>query len=137
MVWITLIVLAQAAAMPMTTVAEGQNSGITEPKQAIVRTAAEWNALWKSHAGSQMPPAIDFKKEMVLAVFLGERPTGGFRVQIVDAQRDGNALVVRYAERRPGADSIVTQALTSPFYIVRVPRHEGAVRFERSDGPRK
>ena len=137
MVWITFVALVQAASMPMTTVADGQSSGITEPKQAIVRTAAEWNTLWKSHAGSQMPPTIDFTKEMVVAVFLGERPTGGFRVQILDTRRDGNALIVRYSERRPGPDSIVTQALTSPFHIVRVQRHEGPVRFERSDGPGK
>jgi hypothetical protein len=62
-------------------------------------------------------------------VWLGTRPTGGYDVEIVATRRDGNALVVEYVEHRPPADAIVTQALTSPFHIVKLPRADGPVRF--------
>jgi hypothetical protein len=44
-------------------------------------------------------------------------------------------LIVEYAERRPPADAIVTQALTTPFHIVRLPTHDGPVRFRRVSAP--
>jgi hypothetical protein len=66
---------------------------------------------------------------MVAAVFLGARPTGGYGVEITGTRRDGDTLVVEFVERRPGPDAIVTQALTAPYHIVTLPRHEGAVVF--------
>src|SRR5438132_14036060 len=65
----------------------GQRSGITAMRQVVVRDAASFAALWKEHAGPQSstpPPAVDFKKQDVVAVFLGSKPTGGFTVKIED-----------------------------------------------------
>jgi hypothetical protein len=78
-------------------------------------------------------PSVDFSKEIVAAVFLGTRPTGGFSVEIVGTRVEGDALVVEYAEQRPGRADIVSQVLTSPFHIVRLPTHKGPVRFQRQD----
>ena len=41
------------------------------------------------------------------------------------------ALVIEYRERVPAAGDIVTQAITSPFHIVRVPRFDGSIRFRK------
>ena len=116
------------------TVAQGSRSGIEQSREAIARTPEEWKTLWKAHGGAESLPAVDFSREMVAAVFPGTRPTGGYRVEITAARREGQSLVVEYMERRPGADAIVSQALTSPFHIVRLPRHDGPVIF-RAIGP--
>ncbi len=115
------------AAVP--TVAQGPSSGVEEPRQVVVRSPAEWDTLWKAHAGPQTAPAVDFSTSMVAAVFLGTRPSGGFRAEIVGVRRENDALVVEYVERRPAADAIVTQVLTSPFHIVTLPRFGGPIRF--------
>ena len=115
----------------VTTVARGSNSGIEMRQEVVVRTADEWRGLWSSHSPGETAPAVDLSKELVAAVFLGTRPTGGFGVDVVRARRDGDAVVVEYVERRPDPGLLVTQALTSPFHIVRLPRHDGAVRFQR------
>lgn len=117
------------AALP--TVAQGASSGVEEPRQVVVRSPAEWDTLWKSHAGPQAAPAVDFSTSMVAAVFLGERPTGGYRVEIVGVRREKDALVVEYVERAPGAADIVTQILTSPFHIVKLPQFNGPIRFRK------
>ena len=124
-----LLAFVQAAAPTMESIAQGRTSNIEETRQAIVRTEAEWEALWKLHAAPQSPPPVDFATSMVAAVFLGTRPTGGYSVAITGTRRDGDTLVVEFAERRPAPDAILTQALTSPFHIVKLPRHEGAVVF--------
>ena len=125
-----LALLALAAGPAVTTVARGSMSAITEPREVVVRSSAEWNALWKEHGSTQPLPAVDFSKELVAAVFLGSRPTGGFSVEVVGARVEGDALVFEYVEQRPGRDSIVTQVLTSPFHIVKLPAHKGSVRFQ-------
>jgi hypothetical protein len=130
---IYLVALFALAADPaVTTVARGPVSVITDSRQLVVRSTAELAALWKEHGSSQPVPSVNFSKEIVAAVFLGTRPTGGFSVEIVGTRVEGDALVVEYAEQRPGRADIVSQVLTSPFHIVRLPAHKGPVRFQRN-----
>ncbi len=120
------------------TIAQGTRSAMDDPKETVARMASEWQTLWREHAGSEPAPAVDFAKEMVAAVFLGTRPTGGYGVDIVAARREGAALIVEYRERRPPPGALASQALTSPFHIVRIARHDGTVTFRAAppDGGR-
>jgi PrcB C-terminal len=132
------LLVAQAQTSPVATVAQGPASAIEDPREAIVRSQTELAALWKSHAGPQSAPSVDFSANVVAAVFLGTRPTGGFRVDILGTRREGQALVIDYAERAPGREDIVPQVLTTPFHIVALPRYEGTIRFRKTtDGGRK
>jgi protease stability complex PrcB-like protein len=131
MVLILMMMMAQTPGPSMATVGEGSSSGIDEPNTVIVRSVPEWGALWKSHAGLQPAPAVDFSTNLVAAVFLGMRPTAGYRVEIVGIRRENDALIVEYVERRPAADAIVSQVLTSPFHIVKLPRFNGPIRFRQ------
>jgi len=132
---IVAFALMQPGQARITTVAQGSYSGIDERTEASVTTAADWQALWKTHGGSGTAAPVDFTKEIVAAVFLGTRPTGGHSVEIVSSRREGNALIVEFVEHRPPADAIVTQALTSPFHIVRLPKPDGPVRFRNVSPP--
>lgn len=106
------------------TIAMGSRSGVRQPLQIVLRTQDEWAALWQKHiAGeinSQPLASIDFNKDLVAAVFLGEKATGGYDVEIVRIERSGTALVIDYREKAPPTGGIVTQALTQPFHIVKV-----------------
>jgi len=119
------------ASVEMTTINSDVMSGIDRPQQTVVRTAAEWASLWARHAPGRPAPAVDFAKNMVVAVFLGSRPSGGFGVQITAVGLEGNALVVRWAERRPNPGVVASQVMTAPSHLVAVPRHDGEVRFEK------
>ena len=125
-----IVMLGLAADLVVSPIARGPVSPVVEPRQAVARSPAEWEALWKAHATARPAPAVDFSSEMVAAVFLGARPSGGFGVEITGARLDGETLVIHYVEQRPGRRDVVTQMLTSPFHIVRLPHHPGAVRFE-------
>jgi hypothetical protein len=99
----------------------GLHSAIGAPRLATARTAAEWETLWRLHGGERTRPAVDFSKELVVAVFLGSRPTAGFAVEIIGLREDGPALVVQYRETRPPAGAILAQVLTMPYHIAAVP----------------
>jgi len=121
------------APMTLTNVARGGVSDIQEPKEVVVKTAAEWQQLWGAHGAGQAPPAVDFTTRTVVGVFLGSRMTGGFSVQVTAAEVVDGTLVVRYTETTPGPGAMLAQVITAPFYLVSVEKFDGPVRFEKSE----
>jgi hypothetical protein len=136
--WTTgLLVLAFSIAamkspVKFTTIDRGQQSNIDEPRQAVVRTAAEWSALWKQHAGDRSLPKVDFNGATVIGVFLGTRPTGGFDLEITAIDVEGTDAVVTWREVRPERGAILSQVLTMPFHIVSIPKIAGKVTFKKA-----
>jgi hypothetical protein len=120
------------APVPFETIARGDHSGIERMREVVVRTAAEWAALWKQHAPEQAVPDVDFAKWMVVGVFGGEFATGGHPIAITGVESEGAGLVVAWRQAHPPPDAIVTQAFTYPFHLVRTERHE-TVTFRRVD----
>ena len=128
---------SEAAPLKFTTIQRGDLSGIEERREISIRTAAEWTALWKQHSPGQKPPAIDFAHSMVVGVFLGSRPSGGFTIDVTAVQREDADVVVIYRENKPDPKMMVTQMITSPFHLVRVDRQEGPVRFRAAEAAAK
>lgn len=118
--------------MKFTTLGRGDLSQIEDSRDVVVRTAAEWSMLWQQHAGEGKPPAVDFTRSIVIAVFLGSRQTAGYAVEITRIEKEDTGLVVTYREQRPASGAMVAQLLTSPFHIVRTEFHSGPVRFKRT-----
>jgi uncharacterized membrane protein len=114
----------------VTTIAQGDSSGIVRPGRTIVRNSVEWQALWAAHAGPAVPaPEVDFASEMVAAVFAGERPNPGHEIAIVEARDEDAAVVVVVNEVVPARGSVAAQIIVAPFHIARMARHDGPVRF--------
>jgi hypothetical protein len=131
MIAVLLAAILQAS-VPMRTIDSGVTSNMDAGRQATAGSVEEWSKLWTLHAGERTRPAVDFSREVVVAVFMGTRPSAGFTVQIVRVRQEGPALVVSYTETRPAPDSVAAQILTSPFHIVAVPRGSTTdVKFER------
>ena len=76
-------------------------------------------------------PQVTFENTMIVAVFLGTRPSAGYAVDVVNAVVDGDVLVVQYAERQPPAGTATAGVVTTPHTVAGVPMFTGAVRFER------
>ena len=120
------------APVPFTTIDRGQQSNLDEPRQIVVRTAAEWTKLWNQHAGEgRDKPPIDFTKSTVIGVFMGSRPTGGYATDITAIEKEGTELTVNYKEQNPAPRAMLSQALTMPFHLVKIDRHTGAVKFKK------
>jgi hypothetical protein len=118
--------------MPMRSIDKGVTSNMDDARQTSARSVEEWSRLWTQHAGERTRPSVDFSREVVVAVFMGTRPTAGFATEIVRVREEGAALVVSYRETRPSPDGVAAQVLTSPFHIVAVPRGATTdVKFER------
>ena len=122
------------AVIQMNTIAADMMSAVDAPRQVVAKTPAEFEKLWREHAPGRPAPNVDFSKTMVIAVFLGSRPSSGFGVEITDVRRDGDGLLVSWTERRPGRDQMAAQVMTAPAQLVTVPRFDGQVRFQKAGG---
>ena len=107
------------------------------------RSQEEMARVWVADGGkAENRPKVDWEKEMVLALFAGEKPTGGFKVEIekviqvqVKDKKGGREtlrtkdLVVLYRGTAPAPGAAATDALTYPAHVVVVPKSEGQVLF--------
>ena len=132
MMWLMFAAFLQAVAPTMTTIDRGQTTWIDSPRQVVARTPEEWAKLWKAHAPDRQLPAVDFSKDMVVAVFLGSRPTAGYGVEIVGTKEVDGALVIQYRQKQPPAGAITAQVITTPYVIVTMPQRAGDVKFEKA-----
>ena len=128
-----ILVTAMQAAVPsrVTVVSRETMSMVEDPKQAVARSAAEWAALWRQHAGDKPLPAVDFGSRTIVAVFLGTRSSAGFAADITGTREANGVLIVEWQERRPQKGEVSAQVLTSPAVIASVPKFAGEIRFEK------
>ncbi|MCU1385454.1 MAG: hypothetical protein JWL71_4151 [Acidobacteria bacterium] len=114
------------------TIEKGDQSNMDDAKQVLVRTEAEWTRLWQQHNPDRPRPAIDFSKEMIVAVFMGSRPNAGFSTTITAATAAKGALLVRYKETAPAVGAVSAQILTFPYHIVAITKADVKdVKFEK------
>ena len=108
--------------MNFTELVSGTQSGVTEPTVTVAATPAEAASLYAQaysrQTGAPTPPVPG--NATLVGVFLGQRATGGYGVTITGASASGGTLTLVARLRAPQAGSITTQAITSPWTIVRV-----------------
>lgn len=119
----------------LVTIGKGYYSGYTERAFLVIKTQDEWRTIWKVHAEIRLPlkgpPEIDFTKETVIAVFRGKCPTGGYTIEIDTIEKMKDKILVYIIETQPRPDTIVTQALTQPYHIIRIKKTILPIEFVR------
>jgi hypothetical protein len=89
-----------------------------------------WNNLHANTAPVPELPSVDFTEYTVVAVMMGVQPTGGYQITITDVSLDNNTLYIEVEEAAPGSGCMTTQALTSPYHVVKIPVTDASdIRF--------
>ena len=102
------------------------NGQFKERANRVIRDQADFQAFWNNLHGHIDPtpaiPDVDFESEMVIAVVLGQRSSGGFSVAVDAIVRSGNSVGVRVKEEAPGANCVTPAVISSPFHVVKLER---------------
>lgn len=126
---------APAQRVNFTVMQRGSYSGIEQALTKAVHNQTEWQKLWDDHTSTssgQALPAVDFNKEMVIAIYSGTKATGGHSVSVVKVEDTGKNIVVTYRTTSPRPGGITTQALTQPFVMIKVPASAKPVVFKQA-----
>jgi PrcB C-terminal len=95
-------------------------TGIGESRRLIIRDANAWAGFW-SELGVGDRPAVDFTRDVVVAVAAGQRPTGGYEIAVDRVRQVNGELSVEVVETTPGPNCMTTTSLTQPVDVVVVP----------------
>lgn len=70
------------------------------------------------------PPFVDFKRERVLLITMGQRPTGGYLLDLArpSAVVISNRIIVYLTWFKPPAGAILPQVITSPCILLSLPK---------------
>jgi hypothetical protein len=112
--------------VPAEIVLNGTFCSVDEKREAVVNSNDELNKLMVDVYRNldQVPksPVVDFNKNTLIAVFIGARNTGGYMVDIDSVTEGSKNLTVNVTETKPGKSCVVTEAITKPFTIVKIPK---------------
>ena len=111
-------------------------SGITKPIRVVIRDHHAWRELWKEIVSRQQPtpplPEIDFSREMLVVVAMGELNTGGYLIMVDGVYEKEKKLEVVVKSTSPGKKCMLTQAFTQPVDIVRLQKSDHQVVFRET-----
>lgn len=113
---------------------EGNYSAISDKRELIINSEKDYQALMNDVYKNldQLPkiPVVDFKKNSIVAVFIGSRNTGGYGVKIDSITELSGNLEVNVTETTPGKNCMVTDAITAPFVLLKIPKTEKRAEFK-------
>ena len=119
----------------------GSQSGITMPMQAVFRNAQDWKAFWDKAIAPYTPslkvaPEINFSKEMVVSVFMGQEPLAGYQIRILSAstETDGaeKVLTIHYRNLDRFLGIFAPHFEVQPFHLLKMPAFTGKIQFVES-----
>lgn len=105
-------------------------SRIKTQDQRVIADADGFADFWLEHAGSNaFLPEVDFSTQTVLAVFAGQKSTGGYSIRITAVKLANQQLTVSYHETEPAKGKLNSQVLNAPAHIVRIDKSKAAGDF--------
>lgn len=110
-----------AVAVPFTELARGADAPVGRRANYLITSSEQFSDLWEMIGAVEPMPDIDFSKHVVAAVFAGEKPTGGYDIN-VSSVMDADVRTITVTLAEPGGDCILTQAITTPYQIIKLPR---------------
>ncbi len=101
---------------------QGYYCGIKVRIEYVIDDNESWGSLWEdihnTSTGYPDLPFVNFSKQVIIAVFIGEFPTGGYSATIKRIEATFAGLKVHVDEVHPGEGCGVTMAFTQPYHIV-------------------
>ncbi|MBC7474753.1 MAG: protease complex subunit PrcB family protein [Candidatus Sericytochromatia bacterium] len=116
----------------------GYDSGIKDFSKRLAKNQKEFSTLYKEHISSQKTvnaivfPTIDFDSNMVAAIFLGERPSTGYSVNVKSIVKTDSQIIISATEKPPDSGSTVSTIVTEPYQFITLPKSDLPVNFDIS-----
>lgn len=98
---------------------ESQYQGREEEAFEVIKDEASLKTLYQSINNEDLPK-IDFTKQRVVAVFLGQRNSGGYAIKIKNVTEKANKIYVEIEKISPKPGEGVTMAITNPYSVAKI-----------------
>jgi len=120
--------------VPFEVIHGGSYCSIVDKRQVVIKNNDDYqklmNEVYKDLDQMPIIPEVDFTKNYVIAVFMGAKNTGGYAINFDKVIRRTGDLTVSVFETSPGAKCVVTQAVTHPYEIAKIPMIDKNIKFK-------
>lgn len=107
---------------------KSQIGGKKERSNVVIKNYEDFNALISElnidEEEYEKLLSIDLEKHDLLVCFLGEKPTGGYEIDIESVKFLPTSAEVILKEIGPEKNAMVTMAFTSPYIFVTLPKNK-------------
>jgi len=121
--------IGEKSEVQFTEIKKGFSSEVSNRKFMVIKDSERWSSLLNGIPSQAVDSSVDFDESMVLVAFQGEKPTGGYSIEITRIDNTKRSVNVYVTEVSPGNDCITTQAVTQPFHIVTTKTIDKEVKF--------
>lgn len=126
-------------AVPFRVIEENNMSGFNSGMTKLITSTPDWVAVWMERQRNlqtkRLHPEIDFDRDVVIAVAMGQKKTGGYSVDITRVIRTKDDIRIYLKKTAPPDDAKLPAVVTSPFIFARMKKPDRPVVF--LDEPKK
>ena len=119
--------------IPFSVILQGEHSNVDKQKNIIITNNEELSSFYSKINMTRTPdfpvPKVNFKKNIVLGLFMGTKTTGGYSIEIDKIESYKNEIIVFYKEKSP--KGMATMVITQPCLIVSIPKKDLPIRFKK------
>lgn len=136
---LSVLVIACSAStgeeVSFTVIAEGDTAADYPDEQGIVISSpTDWQTLWEQIHRYSLPqpslPEVDFTQHTLLAVFAGEKRSGGYGIRVEKMSRTDQTMIVHVIGTSPAPDEMTIALITYPYQIVKILDTHLPIRFD-------
>ena len=112
----------------------GNNGDFKEETTQVISNNTEFEQVWKQAYANFMikdeMPEVDFEKNVVLLVAMGEKTSGGHTIKITHLTEVNNNSIANVIATSPGKGCMTTESITYPFQIVQIEKTNKPIEFK-------
>ena len=100
----------------------------------VISSKEEWRSFLSkmdttNKVSKAFENAIDFSKEMVLVCMDKVRNSGGFSVEIMEAVKEADTLLIKVQSKGPKPMAMVTAVMIQPYHIIKIKKTNKRIKF--------
>jgi hypothetical protein len=100
----------------------------------VISSKEEWKSFLSKIDGTNkvsktFENAIDFSKETIVAVVDKVRNSGGFSIEIMEAIKEGDTLLIKVQSQGPKPMAMVTAVMIQPYHIIKINKTNKKIKF--------
>jgi len=92
----------------------------------IINSESEWENIFGE---IDVKPDVNFKDKTVIAVVMGQKPSGGYSVSLKQLEVGKDTIQFMVEEVIPGEKCFVTEGLTNPYQIIAIDKTQKEIKF--------
>ncbi|MEL1243005.1 protease complex subunit PrcB family protein [Flavobacterium sp. DGU11] len=116
--------IAVAAPITFEILKQEAYGGRDKESAAVITSQSQFIALYNELGWSDVPP-VDFEKQNVVALFMGQKSTGGYSISVKSININDDTATIKVLETVPSG--MATMAITNPYCIALIPKTEKVI----------